>query len=176
MTLERSPNPAARPVMVAFAAPSGTGKTTFITKLSRALIDCGYAVAAVKHDAHRIELDTEGKDSWRLRRSGADTILIGERQGAWFRETPTPDGGAEDRRTLIEALTRHHDVVLVEGYRDLQLPTILLGPRSDQTWAAPEGAHVLADLNRDELETALTLILERVTECDVAHQVSFHHR
>ena len=60
MTLARTSEPAARPVMVAFAAPSGTGKTTFITKLSRALIDRGYAVAAVKHDAHRIELDTEG--------------------------------------------------------------------------------------------------------------------
>lgn len=162
MTLARTSEPAARPVMVAFAAPSGTGKTTFITKLSRALIDRGYAVAAVKHDAHRIELDTEGKDSWRLRRSGADTLLIGDRQGAWFRETPAPDDGADDRRTLIETLTRHHDVVLVEGFRDLQLPTILLGPRSDESWAAPDGAHVIADLDRDDIKTALALVLQHL--------------
>ena len=45
--------------MVSFVAPSGTGKTTLLESIISQLTGLGYRVAAVKHDAHRIELDTD---------------------------------------------------------------------------------------------------------------------
>jgi molybdopterin-guanine dinucleotide biosynthesis protein MobB len=58
--------------VVSFVGNSGVGKTTFLEKLIREFKSRGYRVAAVKHDAHRFEIDYPGKDSWRLTQAGSD--------------------------------------------------------------------------------------------------------
>ena len=65
------------PKVYSFIAWSGTGKTTYLERLIAALKARGLRVAAVKHDAHRLELDREGKDSWRFARAGAEIKEIG---------------------------------------------------------------------------------------------------
>ena len=65
-----------KPPVVSIVAKSGTGKTTLLEKLISELKRRGYTVGVVKHDAHRLEIDHEGKDSWRLTQAGADTMLI----------------------------------------------------------------------------------------------------
>ena len=61
---------------IGFAAYSGTGKTTLIEKLVMTLKAQGCRIAVIKHDAHRFEIDREGKDSWRFTRAGADITLL----------------------------------------------------------------------------------------------------
>ncbi|MEZ5228454.1 MAG: molybdopterin-guanine dinucleotide biosynthesis protein MobB [Acidimicrobiales bacterium] len=51
------------PPMVSFVAPSGTGKTTLVEAVVASLIARGHRGRRGQADAHRIELDTEGKDS-----------------------------------------------------------------------------------------------------------------
>ena len=58
--------------VIGFAAFSGTGKTTLIEKIVRNLKAQGFRVAVIKHDAHKFEIDKEGKDSWRFSKAGAD--------------------------------------------------------------------------------------------------------
>lgn len=53
-----------------------SGKTTFIEKLLPELRALGISVGTVKHDAHTFEMDVEGKDSWRHRRAGAETVCV----------------------------------------------------------------------------------------------------
>ena len=61
---------------VSFSAKSGTGKTTYLEKLVACLKEKGLRIALIKHDAHGFELDQPGKDSYRLRKAGVDTMIL----------------------------------------------------------------------------------------------------
>ena len=62
--------------MIGFAAYSGTGKTTLLLKLLPLLKQTGLRIGMVKHAHHDIEMDYPGKDSYELRKAGADEMLI----------------------------------------------------------------------------------------------------
>lgn len=108
---------AAIPV-VAFAAYSGTGKTTLIERIVRRLKEKGLRVAVVKHDAHRFEIDREGKDSWRFTQAGADISIVSSPE-----KTAKIEQGP---RSVWEILKEIHgvDMILVEGYKNENLRQI----------------------------------------------------
>lgn len=140
--------------VICFTAPSGTGKTTLLSAVVNGLTARGYRVAAIKHDAHRIELDTEGKDSWRLRQAGAvDTVLMGENQLAWMgtpASLPTLD-------VILPLLAHRADVVVVEGFRSAGFPTVLVQrPEAhDPTWRRPDDEHIILTVHPDEHELVI---------------------
>ncbi len=109
--------PSSIPV-IAFAAYSGTGKTTLIEKLVRNLKEKGLRIAVIKHDGHDFEIDKEGKDSWRFTQAGADMTIISSAQKTAIIE--------QRERSLQENLSMVHDVdlILVEGYKNENLPQI----------------------------------------------------
>lgn len=95
-----------------FIAWSGIGKTTYLEGLITALKDRGARVAVVKHDAHRFQIDKEGKDSWRFAQAGADVVAVadGEKCAVMdYRPSSLPD---------ILSMIRDVDMVLVEGWHD----------------------------------------------------------
>ena len=111
------------PPIVSIVAKSGTGKTTLLEKLIGELKRRGYAVGAVKHDAHRFEIDREGKDSWRLTQAGADTMLI--TSPAKVAMVKQNRDGVEP--SLVEAIAAYCgdlDIVLTEGFKKSSLPKI----------------------------------------------------
>jgi len=146
--------------VVSFVAPSGTGKTTLLESIISQLTGLGYRVAAVKHDAHRIELDTEGKDSWRLRSAGAtDTLLVGRNQVAWM-------GSLDDAPpldSLIEVFCGSADLIVVEGFRSAGLDTIRVQRSGvdDPTWTPPDPQRVIATLEPGETDAAVALLIDR---------------
>ncbi len=104
--------------VVAFAAWSGTGKTTVLEGVIRHLAGQGLRVAVLKHDAHGLDLDRKGKDTWRFDRAGAAITAASGPGGSVVmerREWP-----------LLEALghIRNVDLILVEGYKDVPLTQI----------------------------------------------------
>lgn len=102
----------------AFAAHSGTGKTTLIEKVVVILKARGLRVAVIKQDAHNIQIDKEGKDSWRFAKAGADVTIV---------SGPEKTAIIEHReRTLADnlACVQGVDVILVEGYRNEGIPQI----------------------------------------------------
>jgi molybdopterin-guanine dinucleotide biosynthesis protein MobB len=125
-------------------------------------------VAAVKHDAHRLRLDTPGKDSDRLFRAGATVLAHDPREGALRFRTP-PDG------LLIRAV-RHllvrHDVVLVEGHKRTPLPKLWLED-DDRRPPPPTVSGVLESLPRDADRPARAegLLLARLREAQDARRV-----
>lgn len=104
--------------VIGFAAYSGTGKTTLVEKLIMNLKQQGYRVAVIKHDAHRFEIDKEGKDSWRFAKAGADMTLISSQEKTAIIE--------QRERTFEQNLSMIHDVdvILVEGYKQENIPKI----------------------------------------------------
>lgn len=104
--------------VIAFAAYSGTGKTTLIEKLIRELKRRGVRVAVIKHDGHNFEIDHEGKDSWRFSQAGAEITIVSSAEKTAF---------IEHRELSLEALldmVHDVDLVLVEGYKNKNLPQI----------------------------------------------------
>ena len=159
-------NGAARPLppVIGLAAASGTGKTTLIRALLPLLKARGLRVGVVKHTHHDVEMDRPGKDSYEIRRAGADQMLLGGRS----RWTLVGElDGARDPE-LPELLARlaldELDLVLVEGFRHVRYPKIelhrealgqpllcqdddsIIALASDVPLAAPRGIPLL-DLN-----------------------------
>ena len=89
---------------------SGSGKTTFISKLIKYLADKGQKVAAVKHDVHGLDIDREGKDSYIFSESGAAVSVVSSPEMAVFK--------IHKELTLDDILSniKNVDIIIVEGY------------------------------------------------------------
>jgi molybdopterin-guanine dinucleotide biosynthesis protein B/molybdopterin-guanine dinucleotide biosynthesis protein len=110
------------PPAVSFVAKSGTGKTTLLEKVIGELSRRGYRVGTIKHDAHRFEIDHEGKDSWRLTRAGAFPMVISSSE-----KVAVVHPNARGEMTLEEVIYRFMtdaDLVVTEGYKTGGLPKI----------------------------------------------------
>jgi molybdopterin-guanine dinucleotide biosynthesis protein B len=109
---------------VSFVAKSGTGKTTLLEKVIALLKERGYRVGAIKHDAHRFDIDHPGKDSHRLAAAGVDTMVIFSPEKLALVKTY-----AESPPTIAEILATYFtdvDIVLAEGFKKGSLPKIEL--------------------------------------------------
>jgi len=100
------------PVFI-FVGHSGSGKTTLVEKLLPELTTRGLRLATIKHAHHKVELDKEGKDSWRYKRAGAVmSMLVTSNELQIVAD-------AEDRREpgqLAERFLGEADMVLAEGF------------------------------------------------------------
>jgi molybdopterin-guanine dinucleotide biosynthesis protein MobB len=133
------------PVVVAFAAPSGTGKTTLIERVLRQLKADGLRVGAIKSDAHGVELDTPGKDTYRMRESGSETTaLVSSNQLAIFFDAAEPE--TPPLAKLVEVFFSDLDIVLLEGFRRHGYPTIVVQreSRAPGDWRWPENVLAVA--------------------------------
>lgn len=109
------------PPAVTFVARSGTGKTTLLEKLIQELTLRGWTIGALKHDAHRFEIDREGKDSWRMTQAGAavTTISSSEQTAIIHKHNLQPS-----IKEILERDFREVDLVLTEGFKGSNLPKI----------------------------------------------------
>ncbi|MFW6150853.1 MAG: molybdopterin-guanine dinucleotide biosynthesis protein B [Chloroflexota bacterium] len=106
---------------ISIVGKSGSGKTALMEKLVAEFKRRGKRVATVKHSPQGFELDTEGKDSWKLRQAGSDCVmLVSDKELACFE---TLEQGVDPGH--LPGLTGGgFDVILVEGYRGARLPKI----------------------------------------------------
>ena len=158
----------------AFAAYSGTGKTTVIEQVVLELKAKGLRVAVIKHDGHRFEIDHEGKDSWRFAHAGADITIISSQEKTAYIE--------QRSLSLWQLIDMVHDVdlILVEGYKNETLPQIGIARRAT-------GKGFTADLSRfmaiitdmEEVETTLPRFtfedIQGVTEFIMKNMNDFTH-
>ena len=133
--------------VIAFAAYSGTGKTTLIEKLIRELKSRGLRLAVIKHDGHKFEIDHEGKDSWRFTQAGADITMISSAEKTAYIE--------QGNLSLEQLLDMVHDVdlILVEGYKNKDLPQIGIARAETGKGFTAEPEHFIALVSDMELET-----------------------
>ncbi len=106
---------------VSFIAKSGTGKTTLVEQVIIELKNRGYRVGAIKHDAHRFNIDHPGKDSYRFTAAGADNMLIISASKLALVKQHTEPPAIEE---LLANYFADVDIVLTEGFKHSQLPKI----------------------------------------------------
>ena len=142
-----------RPVL-GFSAYSGTGKTTLLVKLLPLLKEKGLSVALIKHAHHDFDIDVPGKDSYELRKAGADQVLIASN----YRRaliTETPEASEPELTDLIDGLNLDDvDLVLVEGFRHLSFPKIELHrPSTGKSLIYPDDNDVIAVASDEVFDT-----------------------
>lgn len=101
------------PPVFMFVGHSGSGKTALVEKLLPELTDRGLKMATIKHAHHRVELDREGKDSWRYKQAGAVLSMLVTASELQL------VADAVDRREpaqLAERFLGEADMVLAEGF------------------------------------------------------------
>ena len=99
---------------------SNVGKTVLMEGLIKELRYRGLSVATVKHDVHGFDMDHKGKDTYRHREAGAETVIISSKKRfAMIKEV-------EEELELkdILKLLQDKDVILVEGYKKSKLRKI----------------------------------------------------
>ena len=135
---------------------SGSGKTTLLEKLIPELIARHIRVSVIKHSHHNMQVDKEGKDSWRMKEAGSSqVILANDERWAIMTETPKPVSLDYLAQQFDRTLT---DLVLVEGFKQEPIPKILLH-RQETTKPLPEiDEYVLAVATNYPLEIDRTLL------------------
>lgn len=138
--------------ILGFAAYSGTGKTTLLTKLIPLLKKSGLRVGLIKHSHHNFEIDKPGKDSFRLREAGASPVmLVSSHRRAIITEFSNIHEPRLDEQ-LIAFDQSELDLILVEGFKAECFPKIELHrPSLKKTLIFPSDPDIIAIACDDEI-------------------------
>jgi molybdopterin-guanine dinucleotide biosynthesis protein B len=106
---------------LAIVGKSGVGKTGVIEKLIPEFKSRGYRVAVVKHSHQAVEMDAEGKDTWRFTRAGSDASVVSSPSKLTVFRNASQEPNVEE---ALMALGDGYDIVIFEGFKRGRLPKI----------------------------------------------------
>lgn len=99
---------------------SNVGKTILMEGLINELKNRGLKVSTIKHDVHGFDIDQEGKDTYRHREAGAETVIISSKNRLAMIKEVKEEINLQD----ILKMVLDKDIVLVEGYKNSKLRKI----------------------------------------------------
>ncbi|QJB55763.1 molybdopterin-guanine dinucleotide biosynthesis protein B [Pseudodesulfovibrio sp. zrk46] len=109
------------PPIICIVGKKKSGKTTFIEKLLPELRALGISVGTIKHDAHSFEMDVEGKDSWRHRQAGSETVVVSSPDRVALIKKVERELSLEQ---LAEQFFSDRKLIITEGYFRSDYPKI----------------------------------------------------
>lgn len=113
--------------LLGITAYSGTGKTTLLKKVIPLLRQRNVRVGLVKHTHHDMDVDKPGKDSYELRKAGADqTLVASQKRWALMTETPAQDDELDLHYLASRFDPSSLDLILVEGFKHETIDKIAL--------------------------------------------------
>ncbi len=106
--------------VIAFVGASGVGKTTLIEHLTRLFKGRGLRVSTVKNSHHTVEIDHEGKDTWRMKKAGSfEVVLVSDSEISLQRTFE--QNSQMSVHEVIAHMYEGVDWVFVEGYKTSDL-------------------------------------------------------
>lgn len=162
--------------VLGFAAWSGTGKTTLLCALLPILREAGVRCALLKQVHHDFDIDKPGKDSYELRKAGADQVLVASRR-RWAlmveRETGNGDHALGDLLGRLDPALS--DLVLVEGFKHERLAKIELHrPGLGKPLLYPDDGDIIAVASDASLDAPLTVLDLNDTRAIADFVLDFH--
>jgi molybdopterin-guanine dinucleotide biosynthesis protein B len=107
--------------VLSFVGRHNSGKTTFLEKVVSELKSRGYSVAVIKHHKNSFEIDTPGKDTWRLARAGSDVIVISSPEKMAMIKNTQQELTLDQLKDIAGESV---DIVISEGYKYDNKPKI----------------------------------------------------
>ena len=99
---------------------SNVGKTFVMEGIIKELKKRHLTVATIKHDVHGFDIDKEGKDTYKHREAGSETVIISSpKRFALIKEV-----NEEIPLEEIISFAKDKDIILVEGYKKSSLRKI----------------------------------------------------
>lgn len=164
--------------VITFVGKSNSGKTTLLESIIPILKKKGYRVGTLKHDAHRFDIDHEGKDTWKMAKAGADTVVISAPDKLAMIKKQQTEATLDE---IIQTLFADVDIVIIEGYKmsdkpkievirfnePVTLPENNLIAIVDNTdgsfqWQPPENYRDIRMLGFDQKDAIVRLIEDRI--------------
>ena len=99
---------------------SNVGKTILMEGLIKELKERGLTISTIKHDVHGFDIDKKGKDTYKHREAGAETVVISSKN----RFAMIKELNEEIEFNDIIKLLLDKDIILVEGYKNSNLRKI----------------------------------------------------
>ncbi|WP_027632732.1 molybdopterin-guanine dinucleotide biosynthesis protein B [Clostridium hydrogeniformans] len=110
-----------KPVVISIVSTkSGTGKTTLIEGLIKIFKCKNLNVGVLKHDAHKFDIDKEGKDSYKFSKAGADNVIVASSEKLAMIQALKEEKTVEDILPLFSGM----DLVIIEGFKTNTYPKI----------------------------------------------------
>lgn len=99
---------------------SGMGKTTLVESLINKFTEKGYRVGALKHDAHKFEVDKKGKDSYKFTQAGAQEVVLASKEKIALMKSLNEEESIDN----IVKLFNNVDIIFTEGFKKNNFPKI----------------------------------------------------
>jgi len=98
------------------------GKTFVVTEIIKLLVQKGYKVGSIKHAHHNFDIDHQGTDSYKHRKSGSSEVIISSSK----RWAKISENNNKKEKNLNELLKEFNDidVAIVEGFKKENYPKI----------------------------------------------------
>lgn len=140
--------------LLGFVAYSGTGKTTLLEKIIPMLTDSNIRIGLIKHAHHNFDIDIPGKDSYRLRKAGAQQVLVASNtRQALIIENSKQEHEPDLAQCIASLQTDKLDLVMVEGFKHVAYPKIEINRSSHvQPLMHPEDENIIAVISDVTLE------------------------
>jgi molybdopterin-guanine dinucleotide biosynthesis protein B len=151
------------PILGFCAHGSGAGKTTLLTHLIPMLVEVGLRISVIKHTHHDFDIDQPGKDSDRLRKSGAAQVLLASKE-RWLLMTGLSHSEGRVLESGLQELLPHMDacladLIVVEGFKHEPIPKIeVYRPSLGKPLLAERDEYIIAVAADGMVETALPLL------------------
>ena len=113
------------PRLISIVGKKNAGKTTLVVALTKELVRRGHRVMTMKHGSHPMEIDQQGRDTWRHMHEGGAERVVMESPG--MRVLLAKPTGPLGPRELAEQFLAEAHFVVVEGFRESDVPKIEIG-------------------------------------------------
>jgi molybdopterin-guanine dinucleotide biosynthesis protein MobB len=160
--------------IIGFSAYSGSGKTTLLEKLIPIFTKRKLKVAVIKHAHHSFDIDHPEKDSYKIRKAGAQQILISsQKRWAMIHEHETENSELSLQQALDQISVDNIDFVIVEGFKSAPISKIEIHrPSLGKPLISAKDNFVIAIATDDpsNIDTALPL-LDLNDTSQIAHYI-----
>jgi len=110
-----------KPAVVSVVSKKDSGKTTLLEKLIPELKNRGYRIGTIKHDVHGFTIDHEGKDTFRHKAAGAETVVI---SCPWMLSVIKDVKEEVSVDQIVSDHFKEMDLVITEGFKKAGKPQI----------------------------------------------------
>ena len=107
--------------IISIVGRSKSGKTTLMERLIPEFIKRGYRVATIKHHENNFQIDHTGKDSWRHKEAGAQTVIISSPHKVALIEDAPHDLSLDE---LANRFIRGADIIIAERFKREKHPKV----------------------------------------------------